>query len=234
MSFTQQIIDIIQTNITSVTSENWDDACEEIISNLLLLDFKNSIDNYQPCTTPLYISKQELSLLIKKSLFKLSTFFTKMNDEMYVPKENISEEEIERLVETGVKILVKKQEGAFINISFSSCPNPETELREKDIQKVERLIQKEKFNYLNKKSVLARSITTLQAKRGLDMYRDMLDAQSPSCDIFIYTSSFNVLYLTLYYLYKSINGKIYILHSLCGFITYYQLIEDESWFTNQI
>ena len=60
----------------------------------------------------------------------------------------------------------------------------------------------------------------------------MLDAQSPSCDIFIYTSSFNVLYQTLYYLYKSINGKIYILHSLCGFITYYQLIEDESWSTN--
>lgn len=234
MSFTEQIIDIIQSSIISIKIKVWDDACEEIISILLELDFKILIDNYQPCTNPLYISKQELSLLIKKSLFKLSTFFTKMNDETYIPNENISEEEIERLVETGVKILVKKQEGSFINISFSSCPNPETELREKDIKKVERLIQKEKFNYLNKKSVLARSITTLQAKRGLDIYREMLNAPIPSCDIFIYSSSFNVLYQTLYYLYKSINGKIYILHSLCGFITYYQLIEDESWFTNQI
>lgn len=230
-SFSEQIINIIEKSITLVTYKDWDDACEEIISKLLLLDFKTLINDYQPC---IYISKPELSLLVKKSLFKLSTFFTKVSDEMYVPKENISEEEIERVLETAVKILMKKQEGAFINISFSSCPNPETELREKDIQKVERLIQKEKFNYLNKKSLLARSITSLQAKRGLDVYREMLDAQSPSCDIFIYTSSFNVLYQTLYYLYKSINGKIYILHSLCGFITYYQLIEDESWFTNQM
>jgi len=58
MSFINQLIVIIQTNITSVTSENWDDACEEIISNLLLLDFKTLIDNYQPCTTSLYISKE--------------------------------------------------------------------------------------------------------------------------------------------------------------------------------
>lgn len=170
-SFSEQIINIIEKSITLVSSEDWDDTCEEIISNLLLFDFKNSIDNYQPC---IYISKQELSLLVKKSLFKLSTFFTKVSDEMYIPKENISEEEIERLLETAVKILMKKQEGAFINISFSTCPNPETELREKDIQKVERLIQKEKFNYLIKKSLLARSITSLQAKRGLDVYREML------------------------------------------------------------
>jgi hypothetical protein len=34
MSFTEQIIDIIQKSITSVTSEDWDDVCEEIISNL--------------------------------------------------------------------------------------------------------------------------------------------------------------------------------------------------------
>ena len=106
MSFTNQLIEIIQSNITSVTSENWDDVCEEIISNFLELDFKTLIDDYQPC---IYISEQELSLLIKNSLVKLSTFFTKVSDETYIPKENISEEEIKRILETGVKILMKKQ-----------------------------------------------------------------------------------------------------------------------------
>jgi len=230
MSFTEQIIDIIQNSITSVTSENWDDACEEIISNLLLLDFKNSIDNYQPCTTPLYISKQELSLLIKKSLFKLSNFFTKVSVDSYVPKENVSEEEIERVLETGVKILMKKQEGKNINISFSTCPDPETQLREKDIQNIEKLIQKEKFNYLNKKSVLSRSITSEKYRTGLNMYREMLNDPSPSCCIFVYTANFT----WLYYLYKSISGKIYVLYSLSGFIIYYQLIEDDSWFTDHL
>jgi len=153
-----------------------------------------------------------------------------VSDEMYVPKENISEEEIERVVETGVKILVKKQEGNNINISFSTCPDPETQLREKDIQNIERLIQKEKFNYLNKKSLMCRSITSTQAKSGLDMYREILNDQSPSCCIFVYPASL----CSLYYLYKSINGKIYILYSLYEFITYYQLIEDETWFTSKM
>jgi len=228
MPFTKQIIEIIQKSIVSVETDDWDDASEEIISNLLSLDFKNLIDNYQPCTTPLYISKQELILLIKKSLFKLSAFFTKVSDENYVPKENISQEEIERIIETGVKILVKKQEDKYINISFSTCPNPETQLREKDIQKVERLIQKEKFNYLNRKYVMTRSITIAQARYGLRIYRDMLNAKCPSCEIFAYPANL----CTLYYLYKSINGKMYVLYSLSGFINYYQLIEDESWFNN--
>jgi len=232
MSFTEQIIDIIQQNIVSVETKNWSDASEEIISNLLELDFNRMIDNYQPCTDPLYISKQELQLLIKNSLFQLSPFFTKVSDETYVPNknENISEEEIERIVETGIKILVRKQEGNYINITFSTCPNPETQLREKDIQKIESFIQKEKFNYLNKKSVITRSITTSQAKYGLCIYNELLNAPCPSCEIFAYPANLS----TLFYLYKSINGNIYILYSLSGFITYYQLIEDEKWFNNFI
>ena len=230
MSFTEQLIDIIQKSIISVDTDEFDDACEEIISNLLLLDFKNIIDNYQPCTTTLYISKQELSLLVNKSLFKLSTIFTKVSDETYVPKKNISKKELERLVETGVKILAEKQQGNNINISFSTCPDPETQLREKDIQKVERLIQKEKFNYLNKKSVMSRSITIQNYRTGLNMYRKMLNAPSPSCGIFVYSASLTYLY----YLYKSVGGKMYILYSLNGFIDYYQLIEDDSWFTDHL
>jgi hypothetical protein len=210
MSFRELIIDIIQKSIISVEVTDWDDASEEIISNLLSLDFCKLIENYQPCTDDeLYVDKDQLKSIIKNSFVK-----------------SVGEEEEDRFITTGIRILINKQKGKYINISFSTCPNPETQLQEKDIQKIEKLIQKEKFNYLNKKGVMVRSISSSQAREGLRIYNNMLNEKRPSCNIFAYPANF----CSLYYLYKSINGKIYILYSLSGFINYYQLIEDEGWF----
>jgi hypothetical protein len=77
---------------------------------------------------------------------------------------------------------------------------------------------------------MSRSITIENYRSGLNMYREMLNAPSPYCGIFAYPASLTCLY----YLYKSISGKIYVLYSLSGFIIYYQLIEDDSWFTDHL
>lgn len=145
-------------------------------------------------------------------------------------KEEIIKEEITRFLETGTKILIRKQQNKYINTSFSTCPIPETgELSVETYYKLDKFVKNEKFNYLNKKGITSQ-INSSHAKTGIVLYNQMLRNGSPCCEIF--ASPANLI--QLYILYLSFDGNMYILFSSYNFLTYYLLIKDDSWFRNNM
>ena len=174
------------------------------------------------------------SILKKQIPNKILNYFIRKREKRH---ENIRgnnlEEEIERFLETGTKILVRKQQNKYINIRFSTCPVPETgePLTFKTYYKLDKFVKNEKFNYLNIKG-LTRQINSFHVERGLQIYHEMIRNDCPGCELFAYPASPNLSYL--YILFLSLDGNMYILFSSYGFLTHYLLIKDDSWFRNQI
>ena len=146
---------------------------------------------------------------------------------------DLLEEEITRFLETGTKILIRKQQNKYINISFSTCPVPETgePLTFKTYYKLDKFVKNEKFNYLNIKG-LTRQINSFHAERGLKIYHEMIRNGCPGCELFAYPACPNLIYL--YILFLSLDGNMYILFSSYNYLTHYLLIKDDSWFRNQM
>ena len=319
--YKQQLTEIIRAIIVSLKTNDWDDLREQIIFNLLDIDFTKLIQDYEPCTSKddLYISEsellemidtftfnnlsgledeedEELEELIEFGLDNLKKSHKSKNTRLYFPefnrelllthelRENIEnlcneekeqifsfmenrhqkppsilkklvpnkilnyfirkrekrqektdaellEEEIQRFLETGTKILIRKQQNKYINVSFSTCPVPETgePLTFKTYEKLDKFVKNEKFNYLNKKGIISQ-INAWHAKAGLKLYNKMLRCGAPGCEIFAYPANL----IHLYILYLSLDGNMYVLFSSFGFLTHYLLIKDDSWFRNQM
>lgn len=237
MCFSKRIGVIIRNRINSVVTDDWNEAREQIVDNLLKINLSELIDNYKPCVDVLYMPEKELKNIIEKSLFQLSNFFIKVSDEIYEPKEYILKEEIDRVVKIGILIMQKKQRNLYININFSTYLDPKSfdDMSEKDIEKLEKFIKKDKFNIVNSNG-LSISLNTTHLNLGLNEYRSILNEPGPVYRLFATPRS----NLHLFSLYKSINGKIYMLISSidrfndlisCNYyISSYRLIEDENWF----
>ena len=332
--YKQQLTESIKAIIHSLeTTKSWCDLREQIIFNLLDIDFTKLIQDYEPCSSKddLYISESELmdildtftfnnlsglqdydnkedekdeleeleellefglDNLVKKPLNNIKNtclYFPEFTKELVLThelRENIEnwcnedkeqifsfmenrlekshpilkklvpnkllnyfirkreknqekidtdllEEEITRFLETGTKILIRKQQNKYINISFSTCPVPETgePLTFKTYYKLDKFVKNEKFNYLNIKG-LTRQINSFHAEKGLQLYHEMIRCGCPGCELFAYPASPNLIYL--YILFLSLDGNMYILFSSYNFLTHYLLIKDDSWFRNQM
>jgi hypothetical protein len=188
--------------------------------------------------------KEEVFSFMEQRIQKLPSIFTKLvpnkilnyfigKREKTLKKEDtdLLEEEIKRFLETGTKILIRKQQNKYINVSYSTCPVPETgePLSFKTYYKLDKFVKNEKFNYLNKKGI-SFQINTRDAKTGLKLYEEMKRNNYPHCEIFAYPANL----IQLYMLYLSLDGNMYILFTSYGFLTYYLLITDDSWFRNQM
>lgn len=318
--YKQQLTESIKAIIHSLETKDWCDLREQIIFNLLDIDFTKLIQYYEPCNSKddLYISESELMDILDTFTFNnlsgleedeleeliefgvdnltkkpkgknICLYFPEFNRELLLThelRENIEnlcnedkeqifsfmenrlqkppsilkklvpnkllnyfirkrekrqentdtellEEEITRFLETGTKILIRKQQNKYINISFSTCPVPETgePLTFKTYYKLDKFVKNEKFNYLNIKG-LTRQINSFHAERGLQLYHEMIRNDCPGCELFAHPATPNLIYL--YILFLSLDGNMYILFSSYGFLTYYLLIKDDSWFRNQM
>jgi hypothetical protein len=227
MDYRNQIIDILQNCILSSATCDYEDTMEEIIFNLLnKVYLKKLIEGYEP---RIYIPEKELKILMEECLFKLGVFFTK-KDDIYIPKENVKKEEIERFLQVFIKIMLREQENKYIYVKFSTCKTPiSSEMTTEEIEKMEKFVVKDKFDILKKsKSQMTYSITSRNAKNGLEHYKTMLDKEGPIFETFAYPASLH----TLYSLYKSREGKIYVLHSTYDYIVSHRIIKNETWFRN--
>jgi hypothetical protein len=217
--FCKQIKNCIEETILSVNTNNWDDMREEIFDNLMnISSFCNLFDNYIPCenTDTLYVSEIELKTIITNSIYQLSK----------------NKEDVNRLVDVCVEIMKKKQMNKYYNPSYSTCPCPISSINitQKQIQHFERFIKKEKYNaHNNNNNRISPSITNSQAIYGLTVYNGLLEQPNGSYEPFAYPANF----CHIFALYKSLDGKIYVLYSTNEFMTTYKLI-DETWFTNYL
>jgi hypothetical protein len=226
MDIQTQIKDIFQNCILSSATDDYEDTMEEIVFNLLMKSYLSKlIEGYEP---RIYIPENELRTLMEECLFKLG-FFIK-EDNIYKLKEKIKKEEIDRFLQASIKIMLREQENKYIYIRFSTCQTPiSSEMTTEEIEKIEKFVVKDKFDILKiSKRKMAYSLNTSQAKNGLDYYKTMLEKEGPIFETFAYPSSLH----TLYSLYKSRQGKIYVLHSTDNYIVSYRIIKDETWFLN--
>jgi hypothetical protein len=226
MNIPEQIVKLIEDCILSCTSNDFEDTMEDIIYNLLIkVHLSKLIERYEP---RIYIPEKELKILMEECLFKLG-FFIKEHD-IYKPKENVKKEEIERFLKVFIKIMLREQENKYIYVKFSTCKTPiSSEMTSDEIEKMEKFVLKDKFDILKiSKTKMTYSITSRHAKDGLEYYRTMLDKKGPIFEIFAYPASLH----TLYSLYKSREGKIYVLHSTDDYVVSHRIIKDETWFRN--
>ena len=226
MDIQTQIKDIFQNCILSSATGDYEDTMEEIIFNLHInAHLSKLIEGYQPY---IYIPEKELKTLMEESLFKLG-FFTK-KDDIYIPKENVKKEEIDRFLKVAVKFMLREQENKYIYVKFSTCKTPiSSEMTSEEIEKMEKFVLKDKFDILNiSKTKMTYSITSRCAKVGLEYYKLMMKKKGPIFETFAYPASLH----TLYSLYKSKEGKIYVLHSTDNYIISHRIIKDETWFRN--
>lgn len=226
MDIQTQIKDIFQNCILSSATGDYEDTMEEIIFNLHInAHLSKLIEGYQPC---IYVPEQDIKILIEECLFKLG-FFTK-EDNIYKLKEEIKKEEIDRFLKVAVKFMLHEQENKYIYLRFSTCQTPiSSEITNEEMEKIERFVVKDKFDILKiSKRKMAYSLNTNQAKNGLEYYKTMLEKEGPIFETFAYPFSLH----TLYSLYKSKEGKIYVLHSTDNYIVSHRIIKDETWFRN--
>lgn len=206
----------------NVASDDWDDARETIFTNLMdIPKFCIIFDDYVPCKDKdnLYVSETELKTTIRNSICQLSCF---NNDVENLEKE----EEIIRLIDVGAEIMQRKQMDKYYNPTYSICPCPKSnDISEKQIQQLERFIHTERHD--SKYMKLCPSITNSQATYGLTVYTELLNEPNGT---YVSFTSFGNFYHT-FALYKSLEGKIYVLYSTNEFIKTYNYI-DETWFKN--
>jgi len=220
---------LIKKSILSINTDDWDDAKVQILHNLNnIQDFERVIENYVPCKKKLYISKKQLEKQIKKYLFRLDNFFTKMTNETVIPRKDVDEEDITEIIELGTEIIIHKQQDKYLCFDFTMCPCPSLPIDKKEIEKLEKFIKIEK--YCIAKPLCEISINDLLY--GLELYKSIVK-NTNRC---LYdTFGQNGGYCHLYSLYKSKDGLIYFLDIWdLEFVISYTLIENEKWFYKDI
>ena len=132
--YKQQLTEIIRAIIVSLKTNDWDDLREQIIFNLLDIDFTKLIQDYEPCTSKddLYISESELLEMIDTFTFNN---LSGLEDE--------EDEELEELIEFGLDNLKKSHKSKNTRLYFPEF-NRELLLTHELRENIENLCNEEK------------------------------------------------------------------------------------------